>query len=355
MSPTAYEALCAKELRQNGWDARLTPTTGDQGVDIVAEKSGVRVVIQCKLYSASVGNTAVQEIVAAKAFERASYAVVVSNSPYTSAAQQLARVNDVFLLHHNDLSRLHTLLDFKTGAGTASAQPAQSQNEMKAHSVIREVAVPEIPPPTETPEEAEPLPDLVPNERSVQEYPSKSVLARVVAFRSQLPDAAKTIFILLVALIIVYASAKLNISWGRRSQEGYQTYSNTRFGYWINYPSSFTASTDSSSADGITVGDGTATLIISGVNNKNGGSTKNYYDIAVSGALGLVGYKRLEGTWFVVTYDSGNTLTYEKVFVGSGSLNAFVMTFPKIQRSKYEPIVTKIEKSFHHGDVNHRH
>jgi hypothetical protein len=105
----------------------------------------------------------------------------------------------------------------------------------------------------------------------------------------------------------------------------------------------------------MTTGDGTASLALSGANNENGGSTRDYYEAAVSNAPGRIGYKKLGGTWFVVTYDTSDVVVYEKMFVGSGSLNSFVLTFPKSQRSKYEPIVTTIEKSFRHGDVKNRH
>src|ERR1700730_11505635 len=65
----------------------------DQGVDVVAEKNGIRLVLQCKLYSRPVGNKAVQEAAAARAHEAADYGVVVSNNRYTQDAQQLASTN----------------------------------------------------------------------------------------------------------------------------------------------------------------------------------------------------------------------------------------------------------------------
>jgi restriction endonuclease Mrr len=354
MSPTAYETLCAEELRQHGWDARLTPTTGDQGVDVIAEKSGTRVVLQCKLYSSSVGNAAVQEIVAAKAYERSAYAVVVSNSPYTSAAQQLARANNVLLLHHNELWRLETLLDIRAVAATASVEPAQSQGAVAAAIVSNEVAVLDGPLSTVQTTPERPQVDSA-TEKSVEEENGGGVLARVIGFWKQLPLGTKAILALLVALIIVDASANLYINRSEHSVAGSPTYSNSRFGYRINYPSTFATPTESPSADGMTTGDGTASLALSGANNENGGSTRDYYEAAVSNAPGRIGYKKLGGTWFVVTYDTSDVVVYEKMFVGSGSLNAFVLSFPKSQRSKYDPIVTMIEKSFRHGDVRHQH
>ncbi len=103
MSPTDYELHCALLLRSSGWDAQTTVATGDQGTDVLARRGGRTLVVQCKLYSQPVGNSAVQEISAARLHQRADYAAVVSNAPFTAAARQLARTNSVHLLHHEEL------------------------------------------------------------------------------------------------------------------------------------------------------------------------------------------------------------------------------------------------------------
>lgn len=106
ISPIEYEQLVANVLQENGWNTRLTAATGDQGIDVIAEKQGVKVVIQCKLYSSPVGNAAVQEAIAGKSFERADFAAVVTNAGFTRAARQLASSSGAFLLHHDQLCDL---------------------------------------------------------------------------------------------------------------------------------------------------------------------------------------------------------------------------------------------------------
>lgn len=105
-----YEYFCKHLLEVSGWDVLTTPATGDQGADLIGTKSGVRVVFQCKFYSQPVGNKAVQEAHTAKAFQRADYAVVVTNADFTAAARQLAQSSGVFLIHHNALSDLDKVL-----------------------------------------------------------------------------------------------------------------------------------------------------------------------------------------------------------------------------------------------------
>ena len=106
MSPLEYERLVADRLRGLGWDARTTVPTGDQGIDVIAEKDGQKLVVQCKLYSSPVGNKAVQEVIAGKTFEQADMADVVSNATFTPSAKQLASSAGVFLLHHDQLDTI---------------------------------------------------------------------------------------------------------------------------------------------------------------------------------------------------------------------------------------------------------
>ena len=86
MSPIEFEQCCADYLSLRGWESTTTKGSGDQGVDVVACKNNIVLVVQCKKYSKPVGNKAVQEIIAAKAYMQATFAAVVSNQTYTPAA-----------------------------------------------------------------------------------------------------------------------------------------------------------------------------------------------------------------------------------------------------------------------------
>lgn len=102
----AYERFCAERLREAGWNARATQASGDQGADIVAERAGIRLVVQCKRYGKPVGNGAVQEIAAAMRYWSGDMAAVVSNAGFTPSARKLAAATGVELLHHDDLATL---------------------------------------------------------------------------------------------------------------------------------------------------------------------------------------------------------------------------------------------------------
>jgi restriction system protein len=104
MEPIDYEKHCALQLEKAGWRTRLTATTGDQGADVIADRAGKVLVLQCKLYSSPVGNDAVQQVIAARQFQSADLAAVASNQPFTRSAKQLAAVSGVHLLHHEQLA-----------------------------------------------------------------------------------------------------------------------------------------------------------------------------------------------------------------------------------------------------------
>ena len=102
--PADYERLCGDILTGEGWSVRVTQYTGDQGADVFATKNGVSLVLQCKLYSSTVGNKAVQEVVAARGYMHANHAAVVAPTAFSRPAQHLAHANGVALLHHDMLA-----------------------------------------------------------------------------------------------------------------------------------------------------------------------------------------------------------------------------------------------------------
>jgi len=103
----AFEKWVAEALIGFGWTASVTSGSGDQGIDVIAEKDGKKLGIQCKLYSSAIGNKAVQEAHAGKAYYNADAVGVLSNASYTSSAKDLANVTGVELLSHHDIPELY--------------------------------------------------------------------------------------------------------------------------------------------------------------------------------------------------------------------------------------------------------
>lgn len=109
-----FEEFVARTLNRDGWETRLTKRSGDQGLDLLATDERYRVAIQCKRYSAPVGNSAVQEVHAAADFAGSTHAIVVTTSSFTTSAMQLAESLGVILLNEEQLADLRSHLVFIT-------------------------------------------------------------------------------------------------------------------------------------------------------------------------------------------------------------------------------------------------
>ena len=110
MSGEDYEIYCGRILQEAGWNVEQTQASNDQGVDLIAQIENLKVCIQCKRYSNPVGNKAVQEVIAGKAFYNGTHTVVVSNAGFTKAAKNLAESADVLLISDTDLEDLETMV-----------------------------------------------------------------------------------------------------------------------------------------------------------------------------------------------------------------------------------------------------
>ena len=107
MDGEAFEQFCARLLIKNGYeDVSLTKGSGDQGIDIIAYRDGIKCGIQCKCYSSDIGNGAVQEVFAGKTFYKCNVGIVLTNQHFSASAIQLAEANGVVLWARETLIKL---------------------------------------------------------------------------------------------------------------------------------------------------------------------------------------------------------------------------------------------------------
>lgn len=112
MDGNKYEKRVASYLRDKGFKhVTITKTSGDYGVDIIANKHFHKYAVQCKYYSKPVGIAAVQQVVAGMAYYECDRAMVITNSSFTRQAIQLAEHNNVELLA-NIMPRSSLFQDF---------------------------------------------------------------------------------------------------------------------------------------------------------------------------------------------------------------------------------------------------
>ncbi|MGG3920247.1 restriction endonuclease [Parageobacillus thermoglucosidasius] len=103
MSGKEFEEFIYELFKKMGYTVNLTPESGDQGIDIIAVKNGLRIGIQTKCYSNSVSNKAIQEVVAGIKYYGLEKAIVVTNNYFTKSAIELALANEVVLWDRNIL------------------------------------------------------------------------------------------------------------------------------------------------------------------------------------------------------------------------------------------------------------
>ncbi len=107
MTGLEFEQYSANLFEELGYEkVTVTGSSHDQGADIIMERDGVRFAVQCKVYSTRLGNTPVQEIVAAREFYGCHVGAVITNSYFTDFAVDLAKANRVLLWDRVHLASL---------------------------------------------------------------------------------------------------------------------------------------------------------------------------------------------------------------------------------------------------------
>ncbi len=105
MSGEEFEEYLKYYFESQGYNVKLTPVTNDYGADLVLKKDGEVTVVQAKRWNEPVGNSAVQEVVASKGYYKATNAMVVTNSTFTTNALNLAKANNVILWDRNYIKK----------------------------------------------------------------------------------------------------------------------------------------------------------------------------------------------------------------------------------------------------------
>lgn len=107
MEGHSFEYWCADLLRNCGYqNVEVTKGSGDQGVDIIAEKDDLRYAIQCKRYASKLSNKPIQEIYAGKSLYNCDVGVVMTNSHFTSGAVELASATGTLLWDIDEIKHM---------------------------------------------------------------------------------------------------------------------------------------------------------------------------------------------------------------------------------------------------------
>jgi HJR/Mrr/RecB family endonuclease len=111
MSGAQFEVFTADLFRALGHQAVVLGGAGDQGVDVIVNRRGERVAVQCKNHKRPVGNRPVQEVFAGALYHQCAVACVVAPAGYTRGARALARSTGVSLFDADSVRQWIKQLD----------------------------------------------------------------------------------------------------------------------------------------------------------------------------------------------------------------------------------------------------
>lgn len=102
-----FEFYCAELLnKMEFYNVSVTKGSGDQGVDIIATKDGIKYAIQCKNYASPLSNKPIQEVCAGKVFYGCQIGAVMTNSTFTTGAIELANATGTLLWDRTVLKKM---------------------------------------------------------------------------------------------------------------------------------------------------------------------------------------------------------------------------------------------------------
>lgn len=126
MTGWEFERWLEQFFKRVGFDVRPTPYRGDFGADFVLTWNGVKIAVQAKRSRRQVGVSAVQEVVASKAYYGCEQAMVVTNGYFSEQAIILGRANGVRMRFRDDLAReLAALGEDSRGVRATLRRPAE--------------------------------------------------------------------------------------------------------------------------------------------------------------------------------------------------------------------------------------
>jgi hypothetical protein len=132
----------------------------------------------------------------------------------------------------------------------------------------------------------------------------------------------------------------------------YEKYANGRYGFSLDYPVFLTPGVEPDNGDGLkfTSNDGNSELVCYGGYNINEDTVSSLYNEYINKHTDIT-YKTKGKNWFVLSWNEGGKIFYQKVFVGKSMMKTFYISYPMEKDEYFTPIVGHISSSFKPGDL----
>jgi hypothetical protein len=149
-----------------------------------------------------------------------------------------------------------------------------------------------------------------------------------------------------------------------KANEKYQQYCNDRFGFCLDHPS-ILKKYFSENGDGITLQIGNLSSQSNNAFKINVyGSPHGNMDIAPHTVKDIMNsakkrvtkitFQKKKDNWFALSgyIDSGDTIFYEKTYVGKQNSNTLMIQYPKKYKKRFDNVVNRVVASFKQGDLD---
>lgn len=132
----------------------------------------------------------------------------------------------------------------------------------------------------------------------------------------------------------------------------YKKYYNSRFGYSIEYPSFLVNEMGSQNNSGVVLSNdnNSVKLTLWADNNALFLTLREVYDNALSEEINVT-YSNLGNKSYVISGEEGDYVYYKNQVVGEGSMNGFMIKYPKRDEEFFDDIVTKLYNTFNAPNV----
>ncbi len=130
------------------------------------------------------------------------------------------------------------------------------------------------------------------------------------------------------------------------AQMPYKKYCNARFEFCVLYPVTFGMGPAPDNNDGREFYDRDGfSMTASGIYNVLENSLKDEMKSQEEG-FDTITYRRMKGNWFVLSGYSGQNILYIKTYMRHDTFYHLYIRYPVSLKKEYDPIVSKIAKSF---------
>lgn len=113
LSGTDFERELATVLRGLGYRVKSTPSSGDEGVDLVLKRPGKTIVVQCKAHKNPVGPAIARELLGSMIHFKADRAILACTGGFTRGVKEFVRDKPIDLVAVSELARLGAQVEGK--------------------------------------------------------------------------------------------------------------------------------------------------------------------------------------------------------------------------------------------------